>query len=198
MSKSLKISISFPAALFFALVFNISGETGYLFSLTAAAAHETAHILCMLACGCTGAEMVFHPGGIAIKPKGFERLGYGKTVLCILIAPAVNLIAGAVFFGIFRHSGNELFRDAAEINAVLGAVNLIPLSFLDGGRALSELLEYASELPGKKRLECSDRIITVMLGFTAVIPCFFGKGSFFLVIFFAYCFFTLYLSEQKC
>lgn len=198
MSKSLKISISFPAALFFALVFNLSGETGYLFSLIAAAMHETAHILCMLACGCTGAEMVIHPGGIAIKPKGLERVGYGKTVLCILIAPAVNLIAGAVFFGVFRHSGNELFREAAEINAVIGVVNLIPLSFLDGGRALSELLEAASELPGKKRLEKSDRIITAFLGCASVIPCFFGRETLFFIIFFAYCFFTLYLSDRKC
>lgn len=98
-----------------------------------------------------------------------RTLSYGREFICALAGPLVNVIAAVVAARI----GSEVF---AGINLALAFFNLLPVSVLDGGRALSCLVSFILDPNAAQRLGAwVDRIVSVVLvlGGTAL----FGTGG---------------------
>ena len=135
----LRLKIGFSAAAFAALLLNRGPWRLLALSAAAVLLHEAAHLFCLRRCGCRNVFVEALPGGVAIRPDGFAALGYRQAAFCLMSAPTVNLLLGGLLLlFVPKNAVEPRFFGAA--NLTLGAVNCLPLSFLDGGRTLECLL----------------------------------------------------------
>ena len=133
-----RIHIGFAAAAFAAWALNSGRRRLYAIGFAAVLLHELTHLFLMRRYGCRHPSVEVLPGGVRISSDDAQRLGYRQTALVLLGAPAVNLAVGAAFLCAGWYAPHDVLRETAAVNLALGAVNLLPLSFLDGGRALGE------------------------------------------------------------
>ena len=122
------------------LVIFISNSLPYaMIFLSAATVHEVGHIVFLklnkikkpvlslgLLGGCITADM--------------SRLSYGREMAVYLGGAAFNLFACAVSFAAMRLANGEYLMFFFFANLFYAALNLLPISGLDGGRALECLL----------------------------------------------------------
>ncbi len=85
--------------------------------------HELSHLFFMRIFGVKISSVRFYGGGIKISSSGIDGLSRGKAAAVYLSGAAMNLMLGAVLKGEFR-----------GINLALGAFNLLPIGYFDGGR----------------------------------------------------------------
>ena len=104
-----------------------------LLVLGAAALHELGHILCLRRFGAPIRRLRIGVLGAVLETGG--TMSYGRELAAVLAGPLANLLA-AVLLGWLG------YPVSAGANAVLGAFNLLPVSPLDGGRALYLLLVW--------------------------------------------------------
>lgn len=180
--------ISFSFAVFLAVAANTSVGRTYLLSLICAFLHEGVHVFFLKKCGCRKILLKFSFGGIKMQTDGFSLLSYKNTVLCTVSAPIVNIITGALFYCLFFLFRKEAFYIFAVINLITGAVNLLPLPFLDGGRTLAALLAVKYEEHETRRIcDILAVISLVFLGGIFAVTLFMKKYVLFLMFFFFYC-----------
>ncbi len=187
-TKRLKLSLSFAFSVFLALSANISEGRTYLLTLLFSFLHELTHIFFLFLYGVKKAELHFSPGGIKMTCDEMGRLDYKKTVICSLSAPAVNILTGAVFLFFWSKYPSELLLSVSYINLIIGMINLLPLSFLDGGRGLNALL--MRYLCPEKAYRISDILSVITLIFLITVFLIFllmKRFHLFLLVFFAYC-----------
>lgn len=126
---------------FFALVFFVSGQ-GMVYSgtfLLCILLHELSHILFLHIYKAEITRVSFYPFGIDICADT-SRISYKKELICTLAGSISNLLfaaAGCVFLKVFPSPPLLFFM---LCNLFLGSINLIPLSFFDGGRAIRLIL----------------------------------------------------------
>lgn len=184
----IRMHISPSFAVFLALCTNISEGRMYLLSFLCAAAHEMTHLLCLFYYGCEKAYMDFYPGGIRLHAVGFSSLSYKKTVICTLSAPFMNIFSGILWLTANKLFFSEVCRDMAYINFIMSGINLLPMPFLDGGRALNAVLMNFLEPVRASRI-LSVLAAGALLSLAAVffITVITGKIYFSLLIFLVYC-----------
>lgn len=136
-SERLRISIF----TLFALTFFILGQ-GFVYSallLISAAIHEASHLIFLHRYGAKILCVTLYPFGIDINADT-SRLSYKKELICTLAGCLANaffaMVSGA--FLLLFPSPQLLFF--VLCNVFLCTVNLIPLSFFDGGKALRLVL----------------------------------------------------------
>ncbi len=192
----LKFYISPAFAVFFALTANtVAGKT-YIVMLIFSLIHESMHIALLFFCGIKGASLKFGAGGIAMEADGFNLLSYKKTVLCTIIPPVLNIAAGGICYFVFLHTENPLIYESAVINLVMGTGNLLPFSFLDGGRALEAFLSLHYHI--EKAMKICDTVsfaVLIITGAVFFLTFITGKRYLFIVFFFFYCL-SGYISEK--
>lgn len=192
------VYISFYFAVFLAFAANIAGEKTLFLSLLFSFVHETVHLAVLYFSGIKKAQIRLYPAGIKICCENLNLLSYKKTVFSALSAPFFNIISGAVFFLLHKYTGAEFFYPCAGVNFLLGAINLLPLSFLDGGRALEALLSVKAgqEKVQKimKTLALWSLVFLCLLFFAGFIT---GKIRIFLLFFCVYCLVGTLTSESK-
>lgn len=188
----IRIKISFAAALFFAAAFNVSFADRYIISIVSALFHEMIHLIFILICGCRNITADIHPGGICISADGLRELNCGKTALCALSAPAVNLITAGALYVIYTKNGNGTLYGISGINFIIGAVNLLPLRFLDGGRAM-ECLLIAKLKNGDPDfiMNSVQTICAGLMGVVLITLTVLGKGSLLMYVFYFYCVYNI-------
>ncbi len=126
---------------FFALVCFISAQ-GFIYSslfLSCTLLHELSHILFMCLFGVKISKITVYPFGIDIQ-SDTSRISYKKELIITLAGSASNLIfafIGCVFLQ--KHPSPTLLF-FVMCNLFLGCMNLIPLSFFDGGKAIRLIL----------------------------------------------------------
>lgn len=113
------------------------GERVILLSVISCLLHELGHIAAMKAYGVNIKEIRFYGGGMKITcaPK---LLTLSKELVIALSGAAVNFlicILSAAFF-----------KTLSVINLTLGVFNLLPIGYLDGGRAADVILERFPKL----------------------------------------------------
>lgn len=101
----------------------------------AALLHEMGHLLALRVFGVDVEGIYFTAFGMEIRADT-RFLPYGKDILCTLAGPLVNLLAAVV---LARLAGDYLLAGA---NLLEGVFNLLPLTGLDGARALHLLLSW--------------------------------------------------------
>lgn len=131
-----QLKISFPTLLFFAsyLLFDRSMYT--LLPLLAALTHELGHFVVILLCRRQIEVIRFYPFGIDIRCAPTVS-SYGTDLAVCLAGVLANLLAILFCLPHLAHPLAEVFLSA---NAVLLAVNLLPIDTLDGGCAVSAAL----------------------------------------------------------
>ena len=185
--SGVRVHIGFPAAAVLAFLINGGRGEALLFFLPAAAVHELTHLFFMRKYGCRTAEAEISPGGIRISADGFETLGYKRAAVCLLSAPAVNLLLAAAGFVVFRATGYEIAKNAASVNLALGLINLLPMSFLDGGRAFSALAGYYRDGGTERMQQITDTVCLIVAGTIGVYCAVLPGHNFSPVVFSLYC-----------
>lgn len=185
---SITVYISFSFAVFLAVAANIAGGRNLVLSFLFSFIHEAVHLIFLYFSGIKKAEIKLYPAGIKICCMGMNMLSYRKTVLAALSAPVFNLFAGAVFFLLHKLFEKEVLYVCCAVNFILGAINLFPLSFLDGGRTLhavlSERLSYDRVRAIMNVLDIWSLALLFLLFFAGLLM---GKVWFFLLFFCVYC-----------
>lgn len=95
--------------------------------------HELGHLVPMLLWGCA-VRVRLTALGATMQPQSRKGLSYGKELVAVLLGPGVNLACARLCAGM-----GEGGWPAAGVHLILGAFNLLPLPWLDGGRALGLL-----------------------------------------------------------
>lgn len=125
---------------FFAVIllfFYISGQQQAMIAaaLISCLLHEMGHIAAMCLFSQPPDKICFYAGGIKIIPKRCTIEKRSVSLVVYSAGCAVNFLLAAISFYI----GQKSF---SQINFALGAFNLLPFSYFDGGRLISL---YASQ-----------------------------------------------------
>lgn len=96
--------------------------------LCAAVAHELGHLAAVCAARGRVSRLRLTAAGAELQLEG--TLSYGREFICAIAGPVVNLVLAFCA----ARMGAAVF---AGLNLALGLFNLLPMSVLDGGRALS-------------------------------------------------------------
>ena len=108
-------------------------------------AHESAHLFAMHLCGVAVREVSLEPFGILVK-KEQKQLSLGAALAVIYAGCALHLLLGSACMVLFLLFQNRFVLSLAAINAVLLALNLLPIQGLDGGQGLLAVLRrFCSE-----------------------------------------------------
>ena len=119
--------------------------------LCAATAHELGHLVAIYALGGRVVRLRLTAAGAELRLG--RTMSYGRELLCALAGPLVNLLLA---FG----AAQLRWLVFAGLNLALALFNLLPLSVLDGGRALSCA---AAMLLGPEAAQCLLRWMDGML-----------------------------------
>ncbi len=183
-----KIHVTFLFAAVLALAVNAGRAQAVGAVFVSALLHECAHLALLLSYGAKGLTLTLLPGGARIENAALQTLSYPRQLACALAGPAVNLTLAGALSVCAAHFGAEPFFQAARVNWLLGGFNLLPLSFLDGGRALdcALCLKRKSPVPGGVRRGI-DIFVVALLAAATVYLLFTGRDALFLLLFTAYC-----------
>ncbi len=108
-------------------------------SVAAVFLHEAAHVLLYRVLVRRWPVLQVGLGGIALQWPFFTA-GAGAEAAVLLAGPVLNLGVAAVCLGAALRQASYFRYFFGGINLLLGAFNLLPLGFLDGGRLLLLLL----------------------------------------------------------
>ncbi len=137
----MKIRVSPFFVLLLAAFIYIDGTGFALLLLAAAALHEAGHLIALRGCGVSIEEVGLRTFGIEMVTGDTRYLPYRSELMIAAAGPVSNLFAMLVTLGAVAAIGpfwGALFFVAC--NAALAAVNLMPVSGLDGGRMLAAIL----------------------------------------------------------
>ena len=101
-------------------------------TLVSCALHELGHLVLMTAFGSSPQEIVVYGGGIRITPDNKQLSKYHELAV-LFGGAAVNF---ALCLLTYLTNGGGFF---CQVNFLLGALNLLPFRYFDGGRILALL-----------------------------------------------------------
>ncbi len=133
-----------------------------LFMLFSALVHEAGHIAVLRIFGVRAKALVLGLfGGTLVLEK--KLISYPKEALTAFAGPAVNLLFTVIFFVCLRHGFSADLFFLMLSNAFYGIFNLLPISNLDGGAAMTALLSTKKELYDAERTVHAVSRITLFL-----------------------------------
>lgn len=184
---TVKIHIGFLFAAAFCLYLNSSYSSVFIVAFVSAMLHEMMHLAFLLSYGCKNIELTLLPSGAKISGAALKGLNYRQNIAVTLSAPVLNIILSVLLFFVYRVSTDMKILQAAQLNFLLGAVNLLPMSFLDGGRALFSFVCIKKDLIFAENILLVCDIVILLLLFSIIIFFMFIKIEFMpLLIFFIY------------
>ncbi len=136
-----KLSVTF-GFLFLIASYTAGGDMLTVYCLAFCIIHELAHLVCMKIFAVDISEIRLYGGGIKICGRGISALDKARQIIVYLSGCTANLILAAVFY----FSGN---MDFLVVNLCLFVLNLMPVSYFDGGQMLSLVF------PGHSRLRAA-------------------------------------------
>lgn len=108
---------------------------------TAAACHELAHWLTLRALHAPPRTLILSASGASMYVPSLARLSYGGELLAVAAGPVCNLLLW-VLLSLLSVDALAVFAGA---NLLLGALNLLPVRPMDGGRILWLSTAYLTE-----------------------------------------------------
>jgi stage IV sporulation protein FB len=172
--KGCRVSVSLYFVVFVACLLVLDHTGLAIFALFCAAFHEMGHIVTISALKVPVNEISFRLFGINIKLKNNIMLSYRQEILIALSGCLANLVLClaallAVKLDFYGFYANIVFL----FSLIIAGFNIIPITVLDGGRALeaylSSLMQYQS----------AEKIINI-ISFIFIIPL--GVVGFFLLL----------------
>lgn len=137
--------------------------------------HELGHLLMMLLNNVKVNKICFYGGGIKISPDKLFDFTNSKQRFAVLVAGCtLNFIT----FALLKNCNSSVLRVFAAVNVGIGAFNMLPLHFLDGGRILVLLIHALCDCQRAVMLENFIKWINVMLIIIVIVFfSFIGKGN---------------------
>lgn len=108
---------------------------------TAAACHELAHWLTLRALHAPPRTLILSASGASMYVPGLARLSYGGELLAVAAGSGCNLLLWALL----SLTGWPPLAPFAGAHLILGALNLLPVRPMDGGRLLWLLTALCTE-----------------------------------------------------
>ena len=136
------VSFLFAAVITAMLAFD---RTGFILPLLfAVLIHELGHLAAMWILDCAPKRIRLVPAAVEITAK----IGSGgkHEIFIALCGPAVNLLLFATLFVNYLAFGNDSYLTVGLINLLIGVFNLLPVTGLDGGTVLFNILCRKTEL----------------------------------------------------
>lgn len=121
----------------FALLFIIQGQ-GLVYSsvfISSAAIHEASHLFFLLRYRAEIQRITVFPFGIDIATETLH-LSYKKEIICTLAGSFANIASAFLGCILLKLFPSPVLLFFILCNLFLGFMNLIPLSFFDGGKAI--------------------------------------------------------------
>lgn len=109
--------------------------------LSAALCHELAHVLALRLLHAPPRRLTLSASGAELYVPALARLSYGGEILAVAVGSACNLLLWALLSSV----GGEALAPFAGAHLILGALNLLPVRPMDGGRLLWILVSLCSE-----------------------------------------------------
>lgn len=162
MRRRLEIRITPGFLLLMAVAVLICEEGVLLCGLIAATIHEAGHAVMLCITGGGLARLQLNLFGGVMEPAYPLRLSPTKEAAVCLAGPAANLLTAPLFS--FAGSRSEWGYVLAGLSLSAALFNLLPISGLDGGRALLFILA------GRPRAEAMLRRLTLCAGFVLLCP----------------------------
>ena len=132
--------------------------------LGAAALHELGHWWAIRALGGRVRYLRLSCAGAELRLSAARPLPPGKMLLAALAGPGMNLLLAMGSAGLARHGAGERLYLFAGLNLGLTLFNLLPAGWLDGGRALENLLALLGrEELGRRSAEICSIIVALLL-----------------------------------
>ncbi len=129
----MKIRISPFTYLFYAILLLFCHDQTVVAGISAVAIHEAAHLCVIALCGCSVDSIELTPIGLTIHRTGLT--GHFQDFAINFAGPLANLSVAAIW-SLTALSGTL----PVASNLFFGLLNLLPITALDGGNALSALL----------------------------------------------------------
>ena len=128
-SVRIRFYFGFFAVVLFSFFAGQADSLGVIAALVCCVLHEMGHLAVMCLLSSPPDKICFYAGGIKIVPRRAVTDSRAVTAAVLSAGCTVNFFLAAVSRAVGL---NELF----EINLALGAFNLLPFSYFDGGRIL--------------------------------------------------------------
>jgi stage IV sporulation protein FB len=162
--RGCRVSVSLYFAVFVACLLVLDHTGLAIFALLCAAFHEMGHIATISALKVPVSEMNFRLFGANIKLKKFVTLSYKQEILVALSGCIANIVLCLVCFiavklNFFVFYANMIFL----FSLIIAGFNIIPISPLDGGRALT------AYLTSHMQYQSAEKIMNI-LSFVFIIP----------------------------
>jgi Zn-dependent protease len=133
-----KLGLVTSALAFVLIGFAVGSLARVLVVMLVLLVHEAGHLLAMRLFGYRDTRVFFIPGFGAATTGVKEDARPGQRVVVLLAGPVPGILLGAALLLVGRRV--PAIHQAAELLIWLNAFNLLPLSILDGGKLLSELV----------------------------------------------------------
>ena len=156
------ISFLFAAVITAMLVFD---RTGFILPLLfAVLVHELGHLAAMWVLDCAPKRIRLVPAAVEITTK--LQSGGRYEIFIALCGPAINLLLFAILFVNYLAFSNDSYLTVGLINLLIGLFNLLPVTGLDGGTVLFNILCRKAE-PSRAALIM--RIINFSVALSALV-----------------------------
>lgn len=130
----LRLRISALAIPAYIIMLWLEGAIPFIIMVSSAFLHELGHLISMGLCRKIPRRVDVLPmGAVIVCPEGIPDR---EECIIALGGPLTSLICAMLTFVLFAFTGNIYLAYGAVINTALGLFNLIPISKLDGGKAL--------------------------------------------------------------
>ena len=137
-----RIRISIFALPILMLMLWLEGVDAFLVIILSALAHELGHLLAMRVYGYRARRVDILPmGALIVVPEGIP---YSQEVIIALGGPIASIVCAAASGMCFAVVETPLALLGILINLTLAIFNLLPITKLDGGKALTSLLQIKS------------------------------------------------------
>lgn len=159
---SLKINVSFAAAVTLTLILDESGICAV--ALLCCIIHEAGHLICLLALGEKPKKIELSFYGIKLERAALPCIKSIDEIAVYASGPAANFVLSALLF--IAAVGLPNLKTAAVISLCVGIFNLIPCRPLDGGNILFAVLCGIMK-EEKAEKACRLTLICLMIPMTA-------------------------------
>ena len=136
-----RVEVSGGFLLLAALLWYLDEDGTILLAGAACTLHEVAHCGAIWGLGGRISGLKLSVTGAELILSGTRPLGYGAQFLAAVSGPVANLAAALLTARLAERGGGEVLWVFAGLNLGLAGFNLLPMSQLDGGRALRSLAE---------------------------------------------------------
>ncbi len=172
-----RVEVDGGALIVGALLFYLDRSGIFGAAVLAMLLHELGHLWAIHALGGRVAVLRLSWAGAEMRLSAARPLPPPKLLLCCLAGPGTNLLLWAVCVLLARHGAGEKLYLFAGLHLGLALFNLLPIRWLDGGRALESLLAALGRPEGGRRITAWAAAVLAILLLVGGLYLLWGSGG---------------------